>query len=160
MWQNTKTGLSLVRPVVHVTKYKDRSVPGMARRTCDKIQGQACPWYGPQYMGQNTKAGIPLLDLTVWMCICYLNMLYIRFPVALSFCIFRIQNIISGTKQKHWNKIILTSKSHTTVLSTSLGKMFFAWRLILNENVSFWLTISYQKLFVFSVLCFVLKYLP
>ena len=43
-----------------------------------------------------------------------------------------------------------------TVLSTSLGKTFFAWRFILNENILFWLTISYQKPFVFSVsvLCF------
>ena len=31
-----------------------------------------------------------------------------------------------------------------TVLSTSLGKMFFAWRFILNENILFWWTISYQ----------------
>ena len=28
---------------------------------------------------------------------------------------------------------------------------FFAWCFILNENTLFWLTISYQKLFVFSV---------
>ena len=42
----------------------------------------------------------------------------------------------------------------TTVLSTSLGKMFFAWRNILNENILFWLTISYQKPFVFSVSVF------
>ena len=43
----------------------------------------------------------------------------------------------------------------STVLSTSLGKTFFAWRFILNENILFWLTISYQKPFVFpiSVLC-------
>ena len=31
------------------------------------------------------------------------------------------------------------------VLSTSFGKMFFAWHF-LNENVFFWLTISYQAL--------------
>ena len=41
-----------------------------------------------------------------------------------------------------------------TVLSTSLGKTFFAWRFILNENILFWLTISYQKPFVFSVSVF------
>ena len=41
-----------------------------------------------------------------------------------------------------------------TVLSTSLGKTFFAWRFILNENILFWLTIYYQKLFVFSVSVF------
>ena len=39
----------------------------------------------------------------------------------------------------------------STVLSISLGKTFFAWRFILNENILFWLTISYQKPFV---LCF------
>ena len=41
-----------------------------------------------------------------------------------------------------------------TVLSTSFGKTFFAWRFILNESVLFWLTISYQKPFVFSVAVF------
>ena len=41
--------------------------------------------------------------------------------------------------------------SSVTVLSTSLGKTFFAWRFILNENILFWLTISNQKPFVFSV---------
>ena len=39
----------------------------------------------------------------------------------------------------------------TTVLSTSHGKTFFAWRFILNENILFWLTISNQNPFVFSV---------
>ena len=41
-----------------------------------------------------------------------------------------------------------------TVLSTSLGKTFFAWRFILNENILFWLTISYQKPFVFPISVF------
>ena len=43
-----------------------------------------------------------------------------------------------------------------TVLSTSFGKTFFAWRFILNENVLFWLTIFNPEPFVFSVsaLCF------
>ena len=41
-----------------------------------------------------------------------------------------------------------------TVLSTSLGKTFFAWRFILNENILFWLTISCQKPFVFYVSVF------
>ena len=36
-------------------------------------------------------------------------------------------------------------------------KMFFAWCLILNENILFWLTISYQITFVFLFLCFVLQ---
>ena len=42
----------------------------------------------------------------------------------------------------------------TTVLSTSHWKTFFAWRFILNENILFLLTISYQKPFVFSVSVF------
>ena len=44
--------------------------------------------------------------------------------------------------------------SLSTVLLTSLGKTFFAWRFIINENILFWLTISYQKPFVFSVSVF------
>ena len=42
----------------------------------------------------------------------------------------------------------------TIVLSTSQGKVFFAWGFILNENILFWQTISYQKPFVFSVSVF------
>ena len=42
----------------------------------------------------------------------------------------------------------------TTVLSTSLRKTFFAWRFILDENILFRLTISYQKPVVFSVSVF------
>ena len=42
----------------------------------------------------------------------------------------------------------------TTVLSASLGKTFFAWRFILNENLLFGPTISYQKPFVFSISVF------
>ena len=48
----------------------------------------------------------------------------------------------------------ISCESFATVLSTSLGKTFFAWRFILNENILFWLTISYQKPFVFSVSVF------
>ena len=42
----------------------------------------------------------------------------------------------------------------TTVLSTSLGKTFFAWRFILNENILFRMTISSETicLFCFCVL--------
>ena len=42
----------------------------------------------------------------------------------------------------------------STVLWTSLGKTFFVWYFILDENILFWLTISYQKPFVFSVSVF------
>ena len=41
-----------------------------------------------------------------------------------------------------------------TVLSTSLRKTFFAWHFNSNENLLIWLTISYQKPFVFSVSVF------
>ena len=41
-----------------------------------------------------------------------------------------------------------------TVQLTSLGKTFFARRFILNEDILFWLAISYQKPFVFSVSVF------
>ena len=41
-----------------------------------------------------------------------------------------------------------------TVLSTSLGKTFFAWRFILNDDILYRLGISYQKPFVFSVSVF------
>ena len=51
------------------------------------------------------------------------------------------------------------SAYYTTVLSTSLGKTFFAWRFILNENILFLFTVSYQKPFVFMFLWFILKYL-
>ena len=37
------------------------------------------------------------------------------------------------------------------VLSTSLGKTFFVWHFILNENILFQLSICYQKPFAFSV---------
>ena len=40
------------------------------------------------------------------------------------------------------------------LLSLSLGKTFFAWRFISNENLLFWLTISYLKPFVFSISVF------
>ena len=51
--------------------------------------------------------------------------------------------------------ILPRGRHGTTVLSTSFGKTFFAWRFILNENILFWMTISYQKPFVFffSVFC-------
>ena len=39
----------------------------------------------------------------------------------------------------------------STILSTSLGKRFFACRFIFSENILFWLTISYQKPFSVSV---------
>ena len=55
-------------------------------------------------------------------------------------------------KNKLWPSF--AKKWHPTVLSTSLGKTFFAWRFILKENILFWLTISYQKPYVFSISVF------
>ena len=52
------------------------------------------------------------------------------------------------------SSLFLSFLSSATVLSTSLGKTFFAWHFILNENILFWLTIFYQKPFVFSVSVF------
>ena len=43
--------------------------------------------------------------------------------------------------------------SGSTVLSTSLRKIFFAWHSILNKKSLFWSTISYQKPFVFFCFC-------
>ena len=37
---------------------------------------------------------------------------------------------------------------------TQKDGFFFAWHFILNGNILFWLTISYQKPFVFSVSVF------
>ena len=68
--------------------------------------------------------------------------------------------IASCTPDKDFWVFPLDRKSYPTqgtiptVLSTSLGKTFFAWRFILNENILFWLTISYQKPFVFYVSVF------
>ena len=61
-------------------------------------------------------------------------------------------NLISKTKGSR--RVINILASTTTVLSTSLRKTFFAWRFISNENIFVWLTISYQKPFVFSVSVF------
>ena len=52
------------------------------------------------------------------------------------------------------NRRVFVMASLTTVFSTSLGMTFFALRFILHENILFWMTISYQKPFVFSVSVF------
>ena len=51
----------------------------------------------------------------------------------------------------HW---IVSMKTRATVHSISFGKTFFAWRFILDDNLLFWLIISYQKSFVISVSLF------
>ena len=57
-------------------------------------------------------------------------------------------------------KLFSQNVPKTTIHSTSLGKMFFTWHFIFNENILFLLMLSYQKPFVFTVSCFVLKYIP
>ena len=59
-----------------------------------------------------------------------------------------------GTSVKLHRRWQTELKKTTTVLLTSLGKTFFAWCFILNENILFWLTISYLKPFVCSVSVF------
>ena len=49
---------------------------------------------------------------------------------------------------------LFTWCSPVTVLSTFLGKIFYAWNFVLNESILFWLFIFYQKPFVFSVSVF------
>ena len=61
-------------------------------------------------------------------------------------------SLLSGENVGISDGVPLTEQS--TVLSTSLEKTFFAWRFILNENLLFWPTISYQKPFVFSISVF------
>ena len=48
----------------------------------------------------------------------------------------------------------------STVLSTSLGKTFFAWRFILSENILFWIPYLIRNHLSILFLCFVLKYVP
>ena len=73
-----------------------------------------------------------------------------------------IDDRVSVRKKSFNNKIktvyalqYITVIIEITVLSASLGKTFFVWHFILNENILFLLTISYQKTFVFyiSVFC-------
>ena len=72
-------------------------------------------------------------------------------------CVLRI-GTLTGSPQCRERHTLCRLKNPTviqiTVLSTSFGKTFFAWRFILNENILFWLTISYQKPFVFYVSVF------
>ena len=70
-----------------------------------------------------------------------LIMKYFLWSLTLSSAVSRRQLPVSGERMG----------TITTVLLTSLGKTFFAWRFILNENILFWMTIFYQKPFVISV---------
>ena len=45
------------------------------------------------------------------------------------------QGSVLDTKPSH--KLCTKRRTQSTVLSTSLGKTFFAWRFILNENILF-----------------------
>ena len=62
------------------------------------------------------------------------------------------QSFKQGRNTCHSVKV--TGGPMTTVLSTSLGKTLFAWRFNSNENILFWLTLSYQKPFVLYVSVF------
>ena len=68
--------------------------------------------------------------------------------------------VIHPAGTQRWNNIGIThgfSSNNICLLSfqhLSERRFFFAWRFILNENILFWLTISYQKPFVFSVSVF------
>ena len=65
------------------------------------------------------------------------------------------QPLTPNTRKRFlWYLKFDTHRYKPTVLSTSLGKTFLAWCFILNENILFWLTISYQKPFVFHVSVF------
>ena len=61
------------------------------------------------------------------------------------------QYTLAVTFMKTYAAVTSMFKVHTTVLSTSLRGTFFAWHFILNVNIDFGLTISYQELFLFSV---------
>ena len=71
---------------------------------------------------------------------------------------YMILNIygIGSKTTKGENRGETTRREMTTVLSTSLQDRFFTWCFILNGNIDFWLTVSYQKPFIVSVhvLCF------
>ena len=67
--------------------------------------------------------------------------------------VLRIRHVFYKNLLPFLNENIWYSLKTPTVLLT-FGKTFFAWRFILNENILFWLTISYQKPFVFSVSVF------
>ena len=49
---------------------------------------------------------------------------------------------ILQSKEPNTNSQVQVLLKLPTVLVTSLGKTFFAWLFILNENILFWLTIS------------------
>ena len=53
--------------------------------------------------------------------------------------------------------IIMVRCHNTYCFDITRKDVFFAWRFILNENILFRVTISYQKPFVFLFLCFVLE---
>ena len=72
---------------------------------------------------------------------------YESYILHTSAVMYTFQNLNTAVNDKVWLDLDL-------VLLTSLGKTVFAWRFILNQNILFWLTISYQKPFVFSVSVF------
>ena len=109
---------------------------------------------------------------------CQLRVCYIQSPqcqtllVSVVFFLIYFATLslvfILKKKNKVWNHILemnpqpptgeeflrSSTRKIITVLSTLLGKLFFAWHFILNKGILLCLTISYQKPFVFSFLCF------
>ena len=75
-------------------------------------------------------------------------------PVKQFINIFSLKIVIISNDKCFSFSVVLSRWSHSTVLLRSLGKTFFAWHFILNENSLFWLTISCQKPFVFYVSVF------
>ena len=64
--------------------------------------------------------------------------LVVKFSIYLNrrmLVIFGSKDYITGSKTA--DSVLLNMFVNTTVLSTSLGKTFFAWRFILNENILF-----------------------
>ena len=61
---------------------------------------------------------------------------------------------VASTLRRRYIYVMCLPGKCSTVLSTSLGKTFFSWRFILNENNLVWLTISCQIPFVFYVSVF------
>ena len=83
-------------------------------------------------------------------------MLYIFISYTIVFHLpeFHEFEVEKSANHRRYPRLGITISIKRTVLSTSLGKTFFAWRFILNENILFWLIISYQKPFVFPVSVF------
>ena len=68
----------------------------------------------------------------------------------------RMANSVDPNETAHYSCLIRTNTVCIGIYCPFdiTRKDAFAWRFILNENILFWMTISYQKPFVFSVSVF------